>query len=177
VARSDLVKALLRSYQQGDDAAFKSAAEAVITDERRKRHDLLADELTAILADSPGDRGRRRPLQVSSLKPLPKTRDDHPLLTLVQPRTSFSDLVLADSVTSVLDGVVDEFRQRSVLRAHGVSPRTTLLPGRATGNRQDCCGRGPCGGARVSRARIQLATVCLRTSARRRATLSRCWPF
>ena len=53
MARSDLVKALLRSYQLGDDAAFKSAAEAVITDERRKRHDVLAEELSAISRDSP----------------------------------------------------------------------------------------------------------------------------
>lgn len=119
MARSDLVKALMRSYQQGDDAGFRSAAQELIKEERRKRHDLVADQLEAILED--GMRSRR-PLQVSSLRPLPKTRDDLPLLSLEEPSTTFQDLVLPAPVQEVLDGLVDEFRQRSALRAHGVPP-------------------------------------------------------
>ena len=83
VARSDLVKALLRSHQRGDDAAFQRAAKELIDDERRKRHDLVAEQLEAIL-DEPGH--RRRPPQVSSLRPLPKTRDDLPLISLEEPK-------------------------------------------------------------------------------------------
>jgi SpoVK/Ycf46/Vps4 family AAA+-type ATPase len=159
VARSDLVKALMRSYQQGDDAAFQSAAEAVIADERRKRHDLLADELTAILEEPRHARGPRRPLQVSSLKPLPKTRDDHPLLTIVQPRVTFQDLVLSNTITTVLDAVVDEFRQRSTLRAHGVSPRTTLLLVGPPGTGKTVTAEAIAGELGLAVARIQLATV------------------
>jgi SpoVK/Ycf46/Vps4 family AAA+-type ATPase len=159
VARSELVKALLRSYGQGDDAAFQSAAEAVIADERKKRHDLLADELSAILAESHGGRSKRRPLQVSSLKPLPKTRDDNSLLTIVQPRLTFQDLVLARSVMEVLDGVVEEFRHRSTLRAHGVAPRSTLLLVGAPGTGKTVTGEAIAGELGLAVARIQLATV------------------
>lgn len=159
MARSDLVKALLRSYQQGDDAAFQSAAEAVIADERRKRHDLLADELTAILAETRQGLGRRRPLQVSSLKPLPKTRDDNPLLAIAQPRLTFQDLVLGDSVMTVLDGIIDEFRHRSTLRAHGVSPRSTLLLVGPPGTGKTVTGEAIAGELGLAVARIQLATV------------------
>ena len=112
----------MRSYQRGDDSAFQSAAQAIIDDERRKRHDVLADELTSILRE-PGE--RRRPLQVSSLRPLPKTRDDLPLLSITQPEVTFQDLILLADLQAVLGSIVDEFRQRSVLRSHGVQPRST----------------------------------------------------
>ena len=159
MARSDLVKALIRSYSQGDDAAFQSAAEAVIADERRKRHDLLADELAAILTEPPHASARRRPLQVSSLKPLPKSRDDHPLLTIIQPRWSFQDLVLDETIMTVLDSIVDEFRQRSTLRAHGVEPRSSLLLVGLPGTGKTVTGEAIAGELGLAVARIQLATV------------------
>ncbi len=108
VARSDLLKALLRSYQRGDDAAFQRAAKELIDNERRKRQDLVAEQLEAIL-EEPGH--RRRPPQVSSLRPLPKTRDGLPLISLQEPGVSFHDLVLPDSVVSVFESLVEEFRQ------------------------------------------------------------------
>lgn len=159
MARSDLVKALLRSYQRGDDAAFQAAVEAVIADERRKRHDVLADELTAILAETGQRRGQRRPLQVSSLKPLPKSRDDNPLLTIAQPQITFQDLVLAEPVMSVLEGIVEEFRHRSALRAHGVPPRSTLLLVGPPGTGKTVTGEAIAGELGLAVARIQLATV------------------
>lgn len=159
MARSDLVKALLRSYQQGDDAGFQSAAEAVIADERRKRHDVLADELTAILADPRRGAAQRRPLQVSSLKPLPKTRDDSPLLAIAQPQVTFQDLVLGEPTTAILNGIVDEFRHRSTLRAHGVEPRSTLLFVGPPGTGKTVTGEAIAGELGLAIARIQLATV------------------
>ena len=55
------------------------------------------------------------------------TRDDLPLISLEEPGVSFHDLVLPDSVVSVFESLVEEFRQRSALRAHGVSPRSSVL--------------------------------------------------
>lgn len=156
MARSDLVKALMRSHQQGDDRAFHSAAEALIEDERRKRHDLLANELTAILQEPTSG---KRPLHVSSLKPLPKTRDDLPLLSISQPSVTFQDLVLPADVSSVLESVVDEFRQRSMLRAHGVRPRSTLLFVGPPGCGKSVSGAAIAGELGLAIARIQLATV------------------
>jgi hypothetical protein len=124
MARSDLVKALLRSYTTGDDRTFRSTAEELILDERRKRHDLLANELEAIL-DEPGP--TRRPLQVSALRPLPKGRDDLDLLDIIQPRASLHDVILDPDTAAVVDGLLDEFRQRGALHAHGLEPRSTLL--------------------------------------------------
>ena len=156
VARSDLVKALMRSHQQGDDAGFQRAAKNLIEDERRKRHDLVADQLEAILEDH----GRqRKPLQVSSLRPLPKTRDDLPLLTLEEPRTSFQDLILPQDIVGVLDSLTDEFRQRSALRAHGVAPRSSILFVGPPGCGKSASADAIAGELGIPVARVQLATV------------------
>lgn len=156
MARSDHVKALLRSHQQGDDAGFQRAAKSLIDDERRKRHDLVADQLEAIL-EEPGR--RRRPLQVSSLRPLPKTRDDLPLISLEEPRRSFQDLVLSDSVVEVLDSLAEEFRQRSALRAHGVAPRSSLLLVGPPGCGKSASADAMAGQLGLPIARVQLATI------------------
>lgn len=156
MARSDLVKALMRSYQQGDDAGFRNVAQELIKEERRKRHDLVADQLEAILEDRTRT---RRPLQVSSLRPLPKTRDDLPLLSLEEPRTTFQDLVLPPDVLVVLDGLVDEFRQRSALRAHGVPPRSSLLLVGPPGCGKSASAEAIAGQLGLPVARVQLATI------------------
>lgn len=156
MARSDLVKALMRSHQHGDDAGFRKAAEELIKDERRKRHDLVADQLEAILEDAPR---RRRPLQVSSLRPLPKSRDDLDLITLEEPRTSFQDLVLPAGVVDVLESLVEEFRQRSSLRAHGVEPRSSLLLVGPPGCGKSASAEAMAGQLGIPVARVQLATI------------------
>lgn len=156
MARSDLVKALMRNHQRGDDAGFRQAAEQLIQDERRKRHDLVADQFEAILEDSPR---QRRPLQVSSLRPLPKTRDDLDLVTLEEPAGSFQDLVLPKDVHRVLDSLVEEFRQRSALRAHGVEPRSNVLLVGPPGCGKSASANALAGTLGLPIARVQLATI------------------
>ena len=156
MARSDHVKALLRSHQRGDEAGFQRAAKDLIDDERRKRHDLVAEQLEAIL-EEPGH--TRRPLQVSSLRPLPKTRDDLPLISLEEPRLSFQDLVLPEAVAEVFDSLVEEFRQRSALRAHGVAPRSSLLLVGPPGCGKSASAEAVAGQLGLPIAKVQLATV------------------
>lgn len=146
----------MRSHQQGDDAGFRNAAQELIKEARQKRHDVVADQLEAILED--GSRARR-PLQVSSLRPLPKTRDDLPLLSLEEPRSTFQDLVLPADVLEVLEGLVDEFRQRSALRAHGVLPRSSLLLVGPPGCGKSASAEAIAGQLGLPVARVQLATI------------------
>ena len=156
MARSDHVKALLRSHQRGDEAGFQRAAKDLIEDERRKRHDLVAEQLEAIL-EEPGR--TRRPLQVSSLRPLPKTRDDLPLISLEEPSLSFQDLVLSEAAVEVFDSLVEEFRQRSALRAHGVGPRSSLLLVGPPGCGKSASAEAVAGQLGLPIAKVQLATV------------------
>ena len=157
MARSDLVKALVRSHQNGDDRAFHDATEAIIQEERRKRHDLLADQIEAIMVESRD--GHSRPLQVSSLKPLPKTRNDLPLVTIHQPSISFHDLELPADVTEPLEAVVEEFRLRSSLRAHGVEPRSSLLFIGPPGCGKSITAQALAGELGLAVVRVQLAAI------------------
>lgn len=123
MSRADLLKKMFQSYERGDDSGFRSAAGEVIAEERKKKHDILADQLEGILDKRRGS----RPLQVASLKPLPKGRDDLPLLTLENPFRAFGDLVLRDQCRSELLELIREFRSSSALRAHGLRARSRLL--------------------------------------------------
>jgi SpoVK/Ycf46/Vps4 family AAA+-type ATPase len=96
----------------------------MIEDERRKRHDILASELESIIRGGPEG---PRPLQIASVKPIPKSRDDLPLLHLSHPETTFDDLVLRSSLREALRDLTREFRQGASLHAHGLQPRRSLL--------------------------------------------------
>lgn len=155
MARSDLVKRMIQSHQRGDDAGFRRVAEEIVAEERRKRHDTLADELERLLSGRTG----RRPLTVSSLKPLPKTRDDADLLRLIDPRTTFHDLVLKKETQGLLEEIISEYQQRDVLASHMLRARSRLL----------FIGPPGCGKSRTSEAvanylglplaKVQLSTV------------------
>ncbi|WP_081923843.1 AAA family ATPase [Pseudonocardia halophobica] len=123
MARSDHLRALLAAYSRGDDSAFRDAAASIIADERRKRHNLLADELEQALNrdERPGIRS------MPAMLPIPKSRDDRPLLRLSKPRIEFDDLVLMDSVFRPLLELVEENRSRHVLSSFKLRPRQRLL--------------------------------------------------
>lgn len=123
MARSDLLKQLFAAYSRGDDAEFRSVASSIVADERRKNHGLLANNLQHALAR---DRrpGAETPL---TMQPLPKGRDERPLLMLTKPARETDDLVLAEPTSQLLIELIEENRSRSVLASHGLRPRQRLL--------------------------------------------------
>lgn len=123
MTRSDLLRRLLASYSQGDDQAFNAVAEEIIADERRKNHQLLARELEYEL-----HRERRRQGTSSlTLRPIPKSRDDRPLLRLTKPERELGELVLTPEVRTTVDEIVRENLSRATLTSHGLHPRQRLL--------------------------------------------------
>ena len=123
MARSSLMRTLLASWASGDESAFLHAAHAVVEDERKKGHVLLARELEVALSD-PRRPGAREGL---SLRPVPKGRDERPLLSLSKARWGFEDLVHAPSVRAAFDDLVAENERRSLLVTHALRPRQRLL--------------------------------------------------
>jgi SpoVK/Ycf46/Vps4 family AAA+-type ATPase len=123
MAHSDLLRRLFAAYARGDEPAFRAAAGQIVEDERRKKHVVLARELEEALNVD------QRPGAVAALtlRPVPKGRDDRPLLRLSKPDHCFADLVLAEATTSILTEVVRENNARSVLSGHGLRPRHRLL--------------------------------------------------
>ncbi len=123
MARSDLLRQLFLSYSRGDDAAFRSTASEIIADERHKNHRLLAGELEQALHRDLKP-GAATPL---TLRPLPKGRDDRPLLRLTKPERHFDDLILPGETGAVLREITDENQRRATLASHGLRPRQRLL--------------------------------------------------
>jgi SpoVK/Ycf46/Vps4 family AAA+-type ATPase len=123
MARSDLLRQLFAAYSRGDDAAFRAAALQIVADERRKEHRLLAADLEEAI-NSDRRPGATTPL---TLRPIPKGRDDRPLLSLTKPRRELDDLVLAHDVRQVLADLIQEHLSRSLLAGHGLRPRQRLL--------------------------------------------------
>lgn len=148
---------MLVSYQAGDDVGFRNAAAEVIGNERQKRHGLLADELQRILDAAPGP--QERPRQISSLRPLPKSREDAALIDVVSPTRLLDSQTLRADVRAVLDDVVREQHQADVLRAHGLSPSRKLLFVGSPGTGKTTTAEALAGELGVPLARVQVPAV------------------
>ncbi|WP_327691331.1 ATP-binding protein [Streptomyces sp. NBC_00461] len=72
-------------------------------------------------------RGRRRPLNVNNMTPLPLSDEDVPLVTVSEPQVSMDDLVLGAQTVTALREVLNEQRNVSRLAAYGLRPRRKLL--------------------------------------------------
>lgn len=123
MARGDQLRRLFASYGNSDDPGFRKAANELIADERNKNHRLLATELEREL-NSAQRSGVSQPL---TLRPLPKSRDDRPLIRLSKPQRELAELVLPPPVRTVIDEVVAENSSRAALTSHGLRPRQRLL--------------------------------------------------
>lgn len=126
MAKGDQIKALLRSYIDGDDAHFYSIAMQLAAAEARNGHGKLAEELRE-LVDAAKNRRAVRSLPDA---PIPINRPKGELSTLLRvsyPKFRLSDLVVAPRVEQSLRRIVKEQRHFSKLLEHGLSPRRKIL--------------------------------------------------
>lgn len=127
MARADLLKKLFETYQRRDDAAFRSVADEIIEEERKKQHPVLANELQRILSNGVRSLQEARGLS-SSFDPVPMDSDRRtPLLAIRTPDRYFGDLVLDEGTRGVLDRVMVEVRGWEILEANGLTPTRRLL--------------------------------------------------
>lgn len=123
MARSDLLVSLFKAGTAGDKRAFRITAEAIIAEERAKRHDVLADRLTQLIQSNGAGgaitSGLSAPTDLS-----PRAKD---FISEIAPRRRLEDLVLPEIVTRAVRELVEEQQRADLLRAHGVEPRHRLL--------------------------------------------------
>ena len=132
MARSDLLVSLVKAGTKGDKRGFHSAAEAIIAEERAKRHDVLAERLSkAIQSNGNGHTTALKNLAslTHAIDPMPRGKE---FISEVVPRRTFSDLVLkSDSRRTSM-----QCRgERTEAGSHGVSE---IDPAR----RAECVGDG-----------------------------------
>ena len=128
MASGKLLRQLISSGARGDVAAFRVASEAVIQEERQKRHHLLANDLERLLyadqaALGDGKRGGRR-----TFSELPKSADSGTGLMEERPAVrEEKDIVLSDDARSIFEEILLEQNRADMLRSYGVQPARKLL--------------------------------------------------
>lgn len=123
MARSDLLVSLVKAGTVGDKRLFRTAAEAIIAEERAKHHDVLADRLTRLIQANGGGATSTTQLGVTA-EGSGRGKD---FISEIVPRRKLEDLVLPDVVRRAVEELVEEQQRADLLRAHGVEPRHRVL--------------------------------------------------
>ncbi len=120
MARADLILKLVKAGTRGDQTEFTRTVEAIASEERAKKHTILADRLLAQLRSKPN--GYQDSLVLRSSKP-----PAGPLVVEAVPERRLDDLILPDNVTEVIRDLVEEQHRADLLRSHSMEPRHRVL--------------------------------------------------
>ena len=116
--RSDLLLSLVRAAVEGDRLLLRRTLEALVAEERRKQHHILADRLAEYLASKGTGVNGGRPLADERIRSA---------IVDVSPRRGLSDLILPDPVQKACRELIEEHARSDLLRAHGLEPRNRVL--------------------------------------------------
>ena len=116
MARSDLLISLVKAGTSGDQTSARAAAEAIIAEERAKKHNVLADRLTTAMRVN----GRTRTAFLGGER-------KREFLVELRARRRLDDLVLSEPVRQACVELIEEQHRASVLRAHSLEPRHRVL--------------------------------------------------
>lgn len=142
-----LLRQIVKIGAELNNEEFFRLIEALIMEERMKKHHLLANDLERILYGerAPGGRSQRR---FSYDVPKDKERG-LPLLEVREPVRDLGDIVLSDENRSVLEEVLLEQSRAEVLASYGLRPISRLL----------FCGPPGCG--KTLAAEVLATELCL----------------
>ena len=127
MARADLILSLVKSATQGDQTQLRKTVEALVADERRKNHNVLADRLLAQLRSD--NNGRH-----TAISPPATTSQAGPLVVEVIPQRRLKDLILPDEAAESILELVEEQHRADLLRSHNIEPRNRVLLAGPPGN-------------------------------------------
>ena len=122
MARSDLLISLVKASANGDRQMLHRTVEAMIAEERAKRHNVLAERLESALRLNGNGSGLRAVPQNSDASP----RARH-FISEGTPRRTLGDLILPEITERATRQLVEEQQRASVLRSHSLEPRHRIL--------------------------------------------------
>ncbi len=122
MARADLLADLVAHGMSGDRARFVRTVEALVAEERAKKHTVLANRLSDLLASSPrpSENGR-----AGTGRALEQRVSD--LYQETIPSRALRELLLPPDVQAVIGEVVAEHNRVDLLRSYSLEPRSRLL--------------------------------------------------
>ena len=120
MARADLLTELVKLGMVGDRVRFCRVVEAIIAEERAKKHTVFASTLEELLRSRPADRA------VSNGNAVLDQRVTN-LLHEVVPERTFDDLILPKEVIEISREVVEEHHRVDLLGSYNLEPRNRIL--------------------------------------------------
>lgn len=118
------LKQMFRAFNEGDELAFRRAAQSIIQDEESKQHLALARDLRKILGAQTGSTGA---LALAMPEP-PNDRDGGwPLADVREPTRSFEDLIVPGVLEDALHHLCKEVGRWEALDAAGIPRRQRVL--------------------------------------------------
>jgi SpoVK/Ycf46/Vps4 family AAA+-type ATPase len=119
------IKQMIAAYRDGDDLAFRRAAQAIIEEEEAKRHPALAREMRQLLAAAAG---HAVSIDITPVPHPPMDPErDAPLADITSPRRYLRDLALNGRLAHELEALVQETRRWAEVDAAGLPRRQRLL--------------------------------------------------
>ncbi len=129
MARSDLLINLVRAGAMGDRDALRSTAEALVADERAKKHFIVADRLQRALSAVPVT-----PPALTTSSPELNSLNGREAILEVTARLRLDDLLLSLPAQQSGRQLIEEHQRADVLRASGFEPRHRVLLSGPPGN-------------------------------------------
>ena len=131
MARSDLLTTLIRSGAEGDQDLFRRTAEAIIADEKAKKHTVLAERLTACLSAAP-----KRMLGGGIKTSAQNIASDQgrEFLHQIEPKRDLGSLLLSKQARGTVRELIEEHHRRDLLFSYGLTPRHRILLAGPPGN-------------------------------------------
>lgn len=126
MAKAEQIKALLKSYADGDEGRFYSIAMQIAAHEAKLGHGSLAKSIRSLIDEA--KQSKTMIERKSNFVPIVKPKGElAALLSASFPKTRLAEMVLDKDTSKRLDRIIKEQKQYNKLRSHGLSPRRKLL--------------------------------------------------
>lgn len=118
MARSDLLLNLVRARKRGDDGLFFKTVEAIIAEERSKKHHVFAEQLLTEL---------NKPSVTHSVTFVSGPTKSSGFIQEKVPQKSLEDLVLSSDQLKIVSELIEEHQRIELLRSYNLEPRNKVL--------------------------------------------------
>ncbi len=121
--RSDLLLSLVRAGARGDKPLFRQAVEALVAEERQKRHTVFAEQLAASMTVPGNGHGAHEPTHSNGNG----NGKAEMLFHEIVPRRRMDELLLPEIVNAACREIVEEQCRADLLRSYNLEPRNRVL--------------------------------------------------
>jgi SpoVK/Ycf46/Vps4 family AAA+-type ATPase len=129
MARSDLLLNLVKASANGDIQMMRRTVEAIVAEERAKRHNVLAERLERAMTAANGNGSAKSIAQYPEASARARN-----FISETTPRRRLDELILPEITERATRQLVEEQQRANLLRSHSLEPRHRVLLAGPPGN-------------------------------------------